>query len=360
MATLYLIAAALLLLLGAAGYSAAVRFGNYSQLYAEPLAKDAAGVDIWEIEKYRTEKNAFVTYEIRKQASANAVNQSHRMNAVGTNSVYTDVMGFPAVDGGFFTKDAFQLGLHEAVLNERAASTLFGGTRLSGCTFLLNNEVWTVVGVILDDDEANDNIYVPASSALITGGEASTSAGTFMVRQRGVGAAYANAAIASLKELGASESSYAFKSLGKAVAAFGEMNAAALRFALVLLLSLFAWRNGRFAFRTFRSAYADSSGSARVVVKKRADSVKAYINVLLCAACVAGALFFTQEIVELIVTWQEIPVLFNAIPPSQTEFIGRLTALGSSQATVTGLFAASLAASAAVFASSAYVFSHGS
>ena len=363
-ALLYIMTAALIIALGVSGRYARDAFGQRSQLLAKTLSQNSPGVDIWAVEDFIEETSALVTYEIKQQASAYAVNESHNMTIVGTNSAYAGVMGYPAVDGGFFTKDAFLLGAKEAVLNERAASTLFGGTRLAGKTFLINNDAWTVVGIILDDDAENDIIYVPASSELILAGAASASAGTLAVLQDASGGAGAAMAINKLKDLGVSDSSYSFKSLGKAVDAFGEMTAVALRFSLVLLLCLFAQRFGRYAFRVFRAARIEdvTHASDSAAVKnfdtggRRPEYAKAAINVLLFAVCAGAALILARQIVEICITWQEIPLLIFETASPQDAFYGRLNALASRQAAALCLFAASAVFAVAAQAAAASLY----
>ena len=415
---LYIVAAALLIALNVSGRSASNASGRNSQLFAKPLTQDATGADIWVIEDFNDENPTLVTYEIRRQASAYAVRESHRMNVVGTNSAYAAVMGYPVIDGGFFTKDAFLIGAKEAVLNERAAFTLFGGRRLSGSSFSLNDEIWTVVGIVLDEDAENDNIYVPASSELVLAGGASISASSLMVLQSGYSGAEASITSAKLKDLGAGETSHSFKNLGKTVAAFDEMAAVATRFALTLLLCLFAWYFGNYAFRTFKTArdvnefydlhganddtkternaggatgggrpdddpgsshpggapdsshpgsghrgdtpdssYSEgdpSGGNPGGAPVSCTNYVKAVISVILFCLCAAAALVLARRIVEICITWQEIPLLLFETAAPQDAFYGRLSALGDRQAVVLSLFAASAIFSAAAQITAAY------
>jgi len=336
------------------------RFGGISQLLAEPSAIGGSGVGVGGIEDFRDEYSTLITYEIRRQSSARAIRQGHAMTVIGTNSVYASVMGYPVTDGGFFTKDAYRSGAREAVLNELAASALFGGGRLYGSPFYLNGELWTVVGVVADDG-GSENIYVPATSEFIGGGSNASGqearAGSLMVLLKGYGAAEAAAVINNLKDLGVTENAYTFKRLGKAVASLDEMADAALRFALALLLFAFGWRSALAAYGIVSDAYAasvdtglrspDSHGKARVF--------KAALYIILMFACAAAFLALSRRIVETCVTWREIPLVFlNATP--QGDFYGRLDSLGSIQAKILGLFAASVTASLAAQITAAFVF----
>ena len=344
----YIAATALIIALTLYGQSAAGAFGRKSQLLASPQSRDWAGIDILEIENYITESSTLVTYEIRRQASAFAIRQSHRMNIIGTNSAYAGVMGYAVADGGFFSKTAYDAGSREAVLNERAASTLFGGGRLSGSEFTLNDEIWQIVGVVLDGDSDNDNIYVPATSALIgSGGSGSVAtAATFMALQDGYSSADASITAGRLLELGISEGSHSFKSLGKAAATFSEAAAVAQYFALMLLLCLFGWRSARSAFRTIMRARAESESHVPgVAYVKRGGYLRAAANAIFFIACAAAALILARQIVGICITWQEIPLLFFTDVTPQDAFYGRIHDLGARQTTALCLFAASIIAS---------------
>ena len=365
---LYIIAVSLLAALVVAGRHAADASGHYYQLLAKPLSRDSASVDIWAVEDFYGDSSTLVTYEIRRQASAYAIRETHRMNVVGTNGAYANVMGYSIIDGGFFTKDAFLIGAREAVLNERAAATLFGGRRIAGNSFFLNDEPWTVVGIVSDEDVDNDNIYVPASSEIILAGAATVSAGALTALQDGYGGADASMTINKLKDLGVSENSYSFKNLGKIIASFGEMPSVALRFAFILLLCLFAWRFGRYAFRVYKSSRAENErkdlNDVQISIadagvderKRRASYVKAIVNILLFCVCTAAALVLARQIVEICITWQEIPLLLFETAASQDEFYGKLRALGERQSVVLYLFAASVIFSFASQASAVYLF----
>ena len=218
-------------------------------------------------------KKLLVTYEIRAQATAKAIKQSRRVTLIGTNSSYADVMGYATLDGGFFSKDSFDLGAHEAVLNEKAASTLFGGGKLAGNLLRLNDELWTVVGVVRDDDADSDNVYVPATCALISGGDAkSQTTGAVMALLKDYSNAEAAAATEALASVGVSSNSFTLKRVGKAAGAVGEMCVAAQRFALIAVLCFFTLRAGAAALRVFRAA-ADAENMSNMSVT---DDAAAY------------------------------------------------------------------------------------
>ncbi|MCL2059166.1 MAG: ABC transporter permease [Oscillospiraceae bacterium] len=397
---LYIVAFAALLSLTVYGQSSMRRFGQKSQLLAAPQARGGAGVDIWDIEDIQTEESTLITYEIRAQVVAGAIRQDHRMNVIGANSSYNGVMGYPVANGGFFSKEAFLLGSREAVLNERAASALFGGGNLVGNSFILNNESWMVVGVIMDGDDGESNIYVPASSELIsalsgaggagsggvTAANTSVAADALMVLQDGYSAADASLAIGKLAGLGFSDSSHTFLSLGKATAAFGEAAHMAQCFALALLLVMFAWRLALSAYHMVLADKAENETHAPVPTAPAAPAADPVDSVgtvgtasLASPANLTGpappnnsgrigrlarivfyaisffvlaiiALILARRIVETCITWQEIPMLMFSGATTQDAFYGRLIALGRSQSEAIALFAVSCAATTAAVA----------
>lgn len=364
---LYLAAAALIVALSLVAHTAWGAFGRRAQILAVPQTQGSSPVNIWDIEDLRDDTSLLVTFEIRKQATAAAVNQTHKVNLIGVNSVYPDVMGYPALDGGFFKREAFNLGTHEAVLNERAASTLFGGGRLSGNTFQLNDEAWVAVGVIRDDDADSDNVYVPATSDQFANGTDSTgvTAGALAALSGGYNNGASVVTIGGLSDIGVTDSSYEFKRIGKAVASLDEMAGVAQRFALIMLLGMFSWHALQYVLRAFSAAIARSNAldydvrdvedvmpasvaaGAGVHTRRRSGTAGAIFNILMIVLFVPAALILARQIVGTCITWQEIPLLFNTGATAQSEFYGRLHTLSQYQVTALCLFAASIVASVA-------------
>ena len=363
---LFVLAAALLPVLDVCGRTALAGFGRNPLPLAEPRNADGQGVGIWSVEDFRNEAQIPVTYEIRKQVSVNAVRLSRRMTVVGTNSVYADIMGYPVLNGGFFTQAAFKTGSREVVLNELAAAALFGGGALAGVTLRINDELWTVAGVIRDEGEA-EVIYAPASSYLFDGNAATggaggatdgqgAAAGALMILASGHGRADAVLAINRLGDLGVSVSAYSFKTLGKAALSLAEMPESALRFALLAILGLFAWGAAAYAYRNISAAAIRSNAYVNAEGGVRFGALKSILSILFALACAAAAFFLIRDIVEICITWQEIPLVFNAGSFTSGDFSGRIAALGDSQAVITGLFAASVAATAASFIAAARAY----
>jgi hypothetical protein len=308
--------------------------------------QNAGGINIENIGAYADENPALITYEIRSQQDVFAIRETRNVTIIGTNNAYADVMGYPPVCGGFFSRSAFDAGAREAVLNELSAESLFGGVNISGAALRIDGELWTVAGVIVDDCES-ENIYVPASSDLISGGsqEASpgdttvpnTASGALAVLMKNYGAADASGAINVFNDLGAGENSFSYINIGKAAGAIGEMSGVAISFALALSLLLFALQSARAATRAFRSAENPRSHGV----------FKTIVFAILFLVFATAALGLSKQIAEICVAWREIPPVFLMAESGYGGFDGRLGALGGYQTKTFIFFASSAAASIA-------------
>jgi hypothetical protein len=109
-----------------------------------------------------------LTYELLRPERAATAIDGYAVTLVGVNRFYPRVLGFPMVEGSFFTQQAWDGKLRHAVLNEEGANVLFGSTRVSGQRVKIKGEVWIVSGVINDGD-TEGRIYVP-SSLMASGG----------------------------------------------------------------------------------------------------------------------------------------------------------------------------------------------
>ena len=198
-------------------------------LLAAPSGFGAQGLDPERVALFCKEE-FLVTYELRRSKTARAAQSSHAVAMIGTNSHYRDILGYPVLDGGFFTEAAQTAGYRHAVLNETAAFALFGGVAVSGGNFKLDGETWTVAGVIDDLDGSSANIYVPSG---FIGGRPDS---LMTLLDGNVTETYAKNA---LKTLGIRETNYDFINFASSAAAFWERFAvgwkAALCFALILL-----------------------------------------------------------------------------------------------------------------------------
>ena len=185
--------------------------GGRPLLLASPTSFGTQGINQDAIAQF-CEKEFLVTYELRQNKNVVASQGSHAIILIGTNSHYRDVMGYGFLDGGFFTKAAYSAGYRHAVLNKAAAFKLFGGISVSGNTFKMDGETWSVAGVIDDLNDDSSNIYVPSSFA----GGRPQSLMTLLDSAK-VSETYAKNA---LKTLGVRDSGYDFINFSKTVSMF--------------------------------------------------------------------------------------------------------------------------------------------
>ena len=83
---------------------------------------------------------------------------------ISTNYAYGRVLGYNMRSGSFFTQNAQEELRKNVVLNEKLAFDTFGGFDIEGVTFNINNEPYTVTGVI-DDGQEEKNAYIPGATA---------------------------------------------------------------------------------------------------------------------------------------------------------------------------------------------------
>lgn len=225
------LAALELLLLGALlalALSAKTYGGN--RLLAVPHGFGAQGLNPERVEE-TWEGEFLITYEARQTKFARALNARHSVTVVGTNENYPAVMGQRMLSGGFFTGAARKAQSRHAVLNAAAAFTLFGSNDIAGNKFKLDDETWTVAGV-MDDGIDDARVYAPATVL----GLDVQSLLALMDGQRVTREYAANA----LKNLGIYEDQYDMIDLGSEAAGYWErfLIAAMAAFCAALLLLL--------------------------------------------------------------------------------------------------------------------------
>ena len=360
---LYLAAAALITALGVTARGAQGGFGPNALLVAGLKSQTGNGVKINSIKDFTEDNQMLATYEIRRQSGAAAARETSGAAVIGTNAAYAGVMGYPFANGGFFTDSAYDAGAREAVLNQLSAEALFGGVNITGSAFRIDGELWSVAGVMIDDGDA-ENIYVPATSYLISDAVSgqNVSAGALAVLMNTYGAAETAGVKSKLKDLGVGEDAYELLNIGKAAGALNEMSDVAVRFALALSLFLFAWFSARSAYRSFRAAeeplnrpdaLQNPDESPLPGGNKRGLFLKTALFALLFLSFSGAALALAKGIAETCITWQEMPLVFRTAPSGFTGFNGRMTALGNYQLTSFILFVSSAAVSAAAIGAAA-------
>ena len=199
------------------------------QLLVRPANLTARALDPEVLDEFSKEEFQ-LTYEIRKTATAQTEHKRDTVAMVGTNYTYPYVMNYVVSSGGFFTESAQNAHSKFAVLNELAAYQLFGSIDICGAEIRLDNERFTVAGVIRDHDEDTANVYVPAYFA---GGGAQT----LMAKMNDQNFTQAYV-VTALKGIGIHESNYTFINLERNARAFLErfyVAAFALLFGVLIL-----------------------------------------------------------------------------------------------------------------------------
>lgn len=210
-------------LLGALGYTAFLDFSGYRDiLFASPSEFSAWNLPPDAIEELN--KNKFViTYEIVSEQTLKTANSTYSAVFRATNYSYPFAARFSLSSGGFFTKADYNSNAAVAVMNEKAAFDIFGGTDIVGNSFTSGGRPYTVSGVIADDDNDNRNIYVPATVSNNPGGQKPD---TLMCAiDSGASEEYIKN---ELKQIGVSDSRYNFINLGSAAEIIKERFTAAL------------------------------------------------------------------------------------------------------------------------------------
>lgn len=161
-----------LLLAGLAGASAAAeRLGSGEIMLAAPVSSNSSRVDAAKLEEMNGD-SFLLTYEILSQMNIRALNSNYDVTLVQTNYTYRNIMGYRMRSGSFFSEEDQDSRKKEAVLNEAAASAMFGDFDVCGRHILLDGEGYVVAGVMTDrydaeaeksGEEAPYHVYVPAS-----------------------------------------------------------------------------------------------------------------------------------------------------------------------------------------------------
>ncbi|MDR1400455.1 MAG: ABC transporter permease [Treponema sp.] len=209
--------------------------GHYHRLLlAKPVRSYApALINLDAIEQF-CEDEFLLTYEQRDLSSASTVYQQCQVTLVGTNSLYPALLGYQVLSGAFFTKAAWNAKSRHAVLNETAAFTLFGSNKIVGKTIKLDKEIWLVSGVLYDDDDENNVIYIPSINNAQSAHASAIIA--LLAPEQGISETYAKNA---LKVLGVQDATYIFVNMENMANLYWEWLFAALKLTLCVLFGLF-------------------------------------------------------------------------------------------------------------------------
>jgi hypothetical protein len=207
-------------------------------LLAKPLRSYApVAISLDAIEQF-CEDEFLLTYEQRRLSSASTVYQQCQVTLVETNSHYPALLGYQLLRGAFFTKAAWDAKSRHAVLNETAAFTLFGSNNIVGKTIKLDKETWLVSGVLRDNDDANNVIYIPSINTINNVQSANVSAIIAMLApERGISETYAKN---MLKTLGIQDAAYMFVNMEHMANLYWEWLFVVIKVALCVLFGAFA------------------------------------------------------------------------------------------------------------------------
>ncbi|MDR1837168.1 MAG: ABC transporter permease [Treponema sp.] len=131
-------------------------------LLALPKETGRPGIDMFDMEEF-SKKEFLLTCEIPCPERVSLSYAEFPVTMTETSASYAQIMKFPITEGSFFSYQAWAGKLRHAVLNEKAAITIFGSGSIAGNRFSIRNETWIVTGVIKDGNNKKSIIYVPSS-----------------------------------------------------------------------------------------------------------------------------------------------------------------------------------------------------
>jgi hypothetical protein len=265
-----------------------------------PTEIGSPSFDVGRIEEF-SEKEFLLTYEILSPEKISLSSQ-YPVTLVATNSTYPQILGLTMTEGSFFSKQAWTGKQRHGVLNEKAAFTIFGSSKIVGNRFRIRNDIWIVTGVINDGDEENSRVYIPSS---IQGGEADALA---LTSSGGLDEAYV---INSIKTLGLRDTHFSYINFQTFYRLFRDRaGIIPLLFISFLLLSLL-----RPLARKFREAWlATKNDLTRYYLREflRKNPKSSLLLVFFTLSLFFFpilALFLFLHIASVCLPWQDIPSL---------------------------------------------------
>ena len=279
--------------------------GHYHRLLlAKPLRSYApALISLDAIEQF-CEDEFLLTYEQRSLSSAHTVYQQCQITLVRTNSLYPALLGYQLLSGAFFTKAAWDAKSRHAVLNQTAAFTLFGSNKIVGKTIKLDGETWLVSGVLRDNDDENNVIYIPSInntqnthvSAIIA----------LLAPERGISETYAKNA---LKALGVQNTAYMFVNMENMANLYWEWLFAALKLALCGLFSAFTpaiLRRVKAAALVFMDTLKQQYLKESLAMRRK-ELLKAIVLVIFLLAGIAICITLVSQVLAGFLYWRSLP-----------------------------------------------------
>jgi len=269
-------------------------------LFVLPSEISSRRFDVEAIEEF-AEKEFPLSYEIPGSERVSLTHAEYQVIVIATNSSYPYVLAFSMMEGAFFSKQAWTGKQRHAVLNEKAAFTVFGSCNITGSRFRMRNETWLVTGVISDGDEDKERVYIPSS---VRGGEAGALA------LAGGDEAYMRD---RLKTLGIQDGGFDYINLGTQYRQLWERaEIILLLFLAIFFLSLLKPLIG--GFSEARSSLKENLSRlypGEILKKNMKAFHKASFFTMSLIAIPVLALFLFLHIASVCLPWQDIPSLAN-------------------------------------------------
>ena len=243
-----------------------------------------------------------LTYEIIGSEQISLSYAEFQVTQIETNSNYPHILGLTMSEGSFFSAQAWKGKQRHAVLNEKAAFTIFGSYKIIGSRFKMRDDTWLITGVISDGDKDNSRVYIPSS---IQGGEIEELA---LKSTGGLNEALIKN---SVKNLGIQEKNFIFINFGTQYSLLWER----IKVILLLFLGLLLLSFLQPLIISFKKAYAAIKKDLEChypgeIIKKNKKSVFKLLFLILSILLLPSfALFFLLHIVSVCIPWQDIPSL---------------------------------------------------
>ena len=246
-----------------------------------------------------------VTYEIQDSRKVSLMQREFQADVIGTTSAYPQILGYVMTQGSFFSGQAWTGKLRQAVLNEKAAFTIFGSYNIDGSRFRMQNDTWLVTGVINDKDEDHSRIYVPSSV------DGTVAPAAFAISKLwGKNGEYGEAYIKnSLKNLGIRDAGFTFHDLGRMCGLFLErIRVILLLFLSFLLLSLL--RPLIIGFKSSFSAFKadlEKFYPGEILQKHKKTLLMTVLTALGSILSPVLAILLLIRLAAICLPWQDIP-----------------------------------------------------
>ena len=281
--------------------------GKERLLLVSPSQFSSPGINTGKIEEF-TENNFPLTYELYSSEKISLAYAEFSVIVISTNSYYPQLTGNQIIEGSFFSKQGWKNALRHAVLNETAAFTIFGSSRITGNRFRIKEDTWLVTGVI-KDGKNESIIYIPSSLNNVNNSNVSDIL-ALMSPSLGFDETYIKN---SLKALGIHENFFNFYNLGSQVNLLFERPQVILcLFFVIILLFLFVFLTGesKKSIAELKNEL-DKKYARELLRQKRKILFKPALISLLLVCCPLLALLLLIRAVSIILPWQDIPSLFE-------------------------------------------------